>query len=285
MINFFPAELYCLLGHLDYSKDLKPLHIWSDPTLWHHDPDRREREIKLLIRSIDLLNEYIKPLELIVSCDRSQELRNYLVKYIKPKADDNWLVHANYNSSSPFSPEIISSQIEGLLKSIDEGLRKKKFTYIPDKKTSYYERDDLFGPEVNAAFPSAASHIKEAGNCLAADLNTAAAFHLMLVAEIGLRALARRLKVKLKHDLEYEEWGKVISAIKIELDKTSPRSKKGQRKVEFYRKAMDECDYLRDVWRNNVFHGRKPCDEFDANKAFTKVKDFMQRLAKRVHLK
>src|SRR4051794_4802873 len=49
---------------------------------------------------------------------------------------------------------------------------------------------EIMGAEVKAAFPSAMPDVLEVGNCLAAECNTAAVFHLMRVAEVGLRALA-----------------------------------------------------------------------------------------------
>jgi hypothetical protein len=174
---------------------------------------------------------------------------------------------------------LVHKSLEDLQYAIDAELDVRCFLMIDENKRDFLDHDDLFGVPVSKAFPSSKSHIKAAGSCIAVDLNTAAVFHLMLVAEIGIHALAKRLKIRLKRDLEYEDWGTVIKGIKDELNKTSPRSKSGQRKVEFYRKAMDECDFFKDVWRNNIFHGRKPCDEFDANKAFAKVKDFMEQLA------
>ena len=45
-------------------------------------------------------------------------------------------------------------------------------------------------------FKSAKDDIGAAGNCYAADLHTAAVFHLMRVAEKGMKALARHLGIK-----------------------------------------------------------------------------------------
>ena len=40
---------------------------------------------------------------------------------------------------------------------------------IASGKTDYFEKDDLFGPEVSGAFPSARDDIKSAGNCFAVE--------------------------------------------------------------------------------------------------------------------
>ena len=61
-----------------------------------------------------------------------------------------------------------------------------KFAYTPKDAEVFFESDNLYGDSVNDTFPSVKLHIKDAGNYLAADLDTAAAFHLMLTAELGL---------------------------------------------------------------------------------------------------
>jgi hypothetical protein len=70
---------------------------------------------------------------------------------------------------------------------------------------------DVFGNEVRTAFNSAAPDMIEAGNCLAAECNTAAVFHLMRVAEIGLRALANDRNAPFKNKpIDQQEWGTIL---------------------------------------------------------------------------
>jgi hypothetical protein len=118
---------------------------------------------------------------------------------------------------------------------------------------------------------------------LAADLDTAAVFHLMLVAEFGLRALAKHLKVKIKRDLEYADWDEVIRGIQAKLDSIKhPRGKKRQAELEFYRPLLSECSEFKDVWRNNIMHARRRYIHHEALGVFNRVSDFMCRLATRV---
>jgi hypothetical protein len=160
---------------------------------------------------------------------------------------------------------------------------KQTFTFIPTEKARFFEQDNLFGEKVSSAFPSAKPHIKDAGNCLAADLDTAAVFHLMLAAEFGLRALAKHLKVKIKRELEYADWDEVIRGIESKLAGIKhPRGKKRQADLEFYRPLLSECSEFKDVWRNNLFHARRRYNGLEALNVFNRVNDFMQRLAKKV---
>ena len=76
---------------------------------------------------------------------------------------------------------VIESEIDGLITSLREELNNRYCALIPCKKLQYFEQKMLFGLEVFLAFGDAHEDIKDAGNCLAADLNTAAVFHLMRV--------------------------------------------------------------------------------------------------------
>ena len=94
---------------------------------------------------------------------------------------------------------------------LHEELDSIRFALIEPSKVQFFVRDDLFGKAFHDAAPADISaEIKAAGNCLALDLNTAAVFHLMRTAELGLRKLAKRLGARLKHPLDFADWGRVI---------------------------------------------------------------------------
>ena len=107
---------------------------------------------------------------------------------------------------------VVAASFKQLRGTIQSEVNKLQFAFIPAGKVQFFEKHDLFGERVSAAFPSAQPEIQDAGNCLAADLHTAAVFHLMRAVEHGLRALARRFKVRLGQPLEYACWEHVIRA-------------------------------------------------------------------------
>ena len=82
------------------------------------------------------------------------------------------------------------------------------FRIAPDKNR-YFEKDDLFGPGVTKAFPSATDDIRNAGTCFAVEQWDASVFHLMKTLERGLHALAAKFGVPVEH----ETWHKVIEQI------------------------------------------------------------------------
>ncbi|HLZ54552.1 MAG TPA: hypothetical protein VKS19_08755 [Verrucomicrobiae bacterium] len=187
------------------------------------------------------------------------------------------------------APEIVS-EIEGIEGSLTKELSNLKFVHIPRSKEPYCEQSALFGEAVNKTFPLATQDIKDAGNCLAADLNTAAVFHLMRAAEQAMRALARRLKVRLpKNTIDSAGWTEIIKNIEIATAarwKKLPQGKKARKKATDFLKscevATDELNVLKEIWRNNVMHASSAYRASEALGVFERVRDFMQRLAKRI---
>jgi hypothetical protein len=147
----------------------------------------------------------------------------------------------------------------------------------------YFEQDALLGAEFhNMASGKINIEMKAAGNCLAADLNTAAVFHLMRASELGLRRLARRLGAKLNYSLEFADWGKVIATCETRLKKLEPitRGKKKAADLEFYANAISDCRAFKETWRDCVMHARRMDFSFsEAAAVHDRVRSFILRLA------
>lgn len=186
---------------------------------------------------------------------------------------------------SGFNISEMAATMDGIFQAFIRELVGIKCLFVEPTKIQYFEQEMLFGNEVSQSFPSAAPEIKAAGNCLSIGLDTACIFHLMRVIELGLRALAKKLKVKFKNSpVEYLTWEKIIPAIDSEIAKLNQTSK-GKKKSEtlaFYHGLVGEFNAFKDVWRNNTMHTRCTYDEHQALSAFNHVKGFMQRLATKV---
>jgi hypothetical protein len=162
----------------------------------------------------------------------------------------------------------------------------RRFAYVPDRKAQV---SDKMGHEWAKAWekiPASKTDTQEAVYCYALDRNTACVFHLVRVAEFGLRRLAAKLKVKITHTgkivpIEFGEWDKVITAAKNQISaaRGRPSGPKRQRLLEFYSDAADHCLFMKDIWRNNVSHTRKPYTELEALAVMGRVRDFMAFLA------
>jgi hypothetical protein len=186
----------------------------------------------------------------------------------------------------PYTASEMLAELTLLMQTIVQELAKRKLAYVAPPYDIYFEQDKMFGDVVFEVFKEARQDLKDAGNCLAASLPTASVFHLMRVAEHGLRKLAKRLHVKLTHTgkampIEFADWNDVITAIKnkVALARQVARGPKRQAKLEVYSNAADHCEYMKDIWRNNMSHARRPYSQDEAVAVFGRIRDFMQFLS------
>lgn len=170
------------------------------------------------------------------------------------------------------------------------------FLKVPAGYRDLVDNREPFGAKVRSAFPSAADDLREAGNCLAADCNTAAVFHLMRAVEWALRALGahlgfRQLRARKKSGrrhyvpISHLEWEKILNQLQTRVDAHVERMKPGRRKQqtqEFYYAALQDIRALRDAWRNHVMHGRSQYSAEATSAVMAHVKRLMSSLATRV---
>jgi hypothetical protein len=175
-------------------------------------------------------------------------------------------------------------ELDELWQAIKRDLFARTFIHIPPGADEYLNREALFGPLVNEKFPKAVDDIREAGSCYATGNYTASVFHLMRAVEYGLRALAKKLKVKLPKPVDLTEWGGLLAAIEVEIKKIelSPRTHKRDRDLEFFHGAAAQFRHFKNAWRNHVMHTRSMYDERQAMSVMAHVREFMQHIATRV---
>src|SRR5215472_17092064 len=150
----------------------------------------------------------------------------------------------------------------------------------------------LFGDAVKNAFPSAFSDIIETGNCLAAECNTAAVFHLMRIAEVGLRAVAKDRNANFANKpIDQQEWGTILAFLdgrvqELRLDPGSKWPNPGLKDIQirFYAEVVSELRAFNEAWRRHLSHAREDgiYDRDYANSVFKHVKTFMQKLAEKI---
>lgn len=187
---------------------------------------------------------------------------------------------------SRFTPETLGIKLEDIRINVGVELGKHKFAFIPGDNAKFFEQEKLFGERIYEQMAEARQDIKDAGNCIAASLHTAAVFHLMRIAEHGLRVLAKKFRVSITHKgkpcpIELGDWEQIITGIKnkITLIRQLPKaSKQRQVKLELYSDAADHCTFMKDIWRNNTAHVRKTYKHSEAIAIFDRVRDFMQFL-------
>jgi hypothetical protein len=185
-------------------------------------------------------------------------------------------------SGAALSTETMVRELEGIKTSLHLALQKAKFAYLPSPDDQYFENDKLFGEKVFSEFQDARVDLKHAGNCLAFGLYTACIFHLMRVAEHGLRGLATRLHVKVldkrkAQKIEYATWQKLIDAVHLKITEARKLhlGPKKEARLSLFSDAGDHCTFMKDLWRNDISHARKPYTREEALAAYGRVRDFM----------
>jgi HEPN domain-containing protein len=137
------------------------------------------------------------------------------------------------------------------------------------------------------SFPSAKLECEEAVFCYVLERNTASIFHSMRAAEIGLRGLARRMKIRLpkRKQLEWAEWQEILREMSKKVDNIGQTAKAGPSKdrvLELYSGAIGQFNGFKNEFRNQVMHVRKVYDEDHAKRALNRVRDFMEHLAENI---
>jgi hypothetical protein len=176
----------------------------------------------------------------------------------------------------------VNNEFRVIREDILDAIKNDVFLYIEPDKAEYYQQGDycsqeLFGDTVSDKFPSAAEDIRAAGNCYATGNHTACVFHLMRVAEHGLRAVAHILEVPFQH----ENWHNIIDDIESKIKGMDqwPGGLSKEQAQDFYSSIAMECRHFRNKWQNHVMHTRAMYDSYEALSAMTHVRAFMQKAA------
>lgn len=196
---------------------------------------------------------------------------------ITKSVDRLWRFQLRFERGESCSYSMVMVELETIEKLIESEMDDNYFAIIPAVKKKFFENNSLFGKEVNDVFPGAVQDIMDAGNCIAADLNTAAVFHLMRVAEVGLKKLSKPFKVKLPNRIEFSTWGEILRAIENEMNKKGSRTPAKEKKLQHHSQLLLEIRAFMHLWRNPVSHLRGNYDAPQAQSAFNHVCSFMQK--------
>ena len=182
-------------------------------------------------------------------------------------------------------PVVVHTKLRFILDAINATISSRKFFVLSEDEAVFHGNSKLFGD----SFPEKYSihALREAlcaGGCYAASQYTACVFHCMRVAEYGLRKLAanRTLRIKLTKKghpcpIEYATWQDVITAIqnKIKKIRQRPIGVKREAELQFLSSAADHCDYMKEIWRNEMAHTRRWYKKEEALSVINRVKEFV----------
>ena len=171
-------------------------------------------------------------------------------------------------------------------------LQNTCFLSVAETRSSFVEHASLFGQHVRDSFGSATDDIREAGNCLAAECNTAAVFHLTRASEVALRALAvDRMVSFASKPLDQREWGTILGSLEGKLKemrqddgKNWPNLVFKEAQIRFYNEVVQELRGFNEAWRRHIAHADTKAfyDHDLAGGVMKHVREFMQKLAARI---
>ena len=267
MLKFIPEDFHSFMRDLEALADDRELFDFERPGL-------TDSEVERIEKIINKASTWCKMME-ISDASRS-------IGYIQ----DSILTSGYGWLGKPYNLLGLGEIIKLLRDIIKQELRKRLFMYIPLDQAQWYDKKDGFGIEVSKAFPSAIEDIKEAGNCYATGRYTACVFHLMRVAEIGLRALVRDRRIKFPKDtpIELKEMRELFQALEqAEKDiKGYPKTKAREAQFDFYHGAMVQLRAFMNLYRHRTMHAREFYSQYRAQEALDSVGKFIKILASKI---
>ncbi len=183
----------------------------------------------------------------------------------------------------------VEIELDNLLSELSRDMFNNTFLHVSGDLKRYVNQEYPFGEDVAEAFPSAENDLYEAGNCLAVGCNTAAAFHLMRAAEVGLWELGRDRQIPLAQSgrIEFAEWGAIIGELEFAVKAIQQwqNSSAKEDAHKFYNSAVVEIRAFNDGWRRHSAHARPHMPKMESDEAIAlweHVFRFMNRLAPKI---
>jgi hypothetical protein len=171
----------------------------------------------------------------------------------------------------------LATELRVLRETIASELTDHDFAYIAQDKKKVYREWQTEWKRVLENFDEATKEIDQAVICFAMELYTATVFHMMRGAELGLRTLAVRVGVTLKHSIELEDWNTVLLAVDRKLEElhNAPKSPSRQAELKLYSDAASHLRYMK-AWRNEMANVRAVYGEGEAKSALTRVRELLE---------
>ncbi len=202
------------------------------------------------------------------------------------KPPRNWIWRTRYRlSQGQITNAELAAEFRVIIQSIEDETMLEHFYHYPRDKADQLVKVTIDWAAAIAAFPSAEHDIRMGVDCYACDHHDAAVFHMMRVAEYGLRALATERGVVLSKPLSHEVWAAIIDAIekKAEEIKQKPAGPVKDEALAFYNGAVGSGRALKDKFRNRVMYARDRFNPHEAADAIFQARTFMLGLARHVN--
>lgn len=188
-------------------------------------------------------------------------------------------VRERLQEPTPANDENLRQMLFYLFRAVNDELSTCFLFSLKQDTSKYFDANEsLFGPEVEAAFPTAAYDIAETGKCFALERSTASVMHAMRALEPALFAMAKAVGFTPARD----EWGGIIEEIEKRVNPSHAQYIQDRDKREFLAPAATQFRHFKDAWRNHAMHAREKYTPEEADVVIRAVKSFMKHLASRL---
>ncbi|MGA2690951.1 MAG: hypothetical protein ABSF76_01180 [Opitutaceae bacterium] len=183
------------------------------------------------------------------------------------------------STDAMIADKTLSNRVDELKSRLDDELGGLLFLFIPRGKLMFFTGERI-SSAISSKLPAASGEISEASRCFALDRYTACVFHLMRALEIGLRVLSKSLKIPDQTKDAERNWGKMLKAIKEEIElRNQRRSSNWRKKKHFYESTYALLEAVRNPWRNASMHVDINYDEEKALDIFNATDALLRHLA------
>lgn len=208
-------------------------------------------------------------------------------KRLKSPTIEQLLKDAQFALGYTPTREDIANHLDSIRKILEIEFRNEWFYHYPKDKAERLLSIQADWGVVLTAFPSCSYDVTQGVDCYSCEHSTAAVFHMMRVAEVGLIRLAKELHVKLKKDkpLSHAQWGEIVGAIETTsntLLQTAPPGHGKDKAQAFYNGAASHVRALKDKYRNVVMHSRREFNIHEAADAIFHTRSFMAGLSEKL---
>jgi hypothetical protein len=192
--------------------------------------------------------------------------------------------YLSVGGTSFYTHEQLHRDLVTLTEAIEDDIKTEYFYHYPRNKAALIFQNGVWLPAFEA-FPSTRPEAEAGIDCYALGHPTACAFHMMRVAELGMRALARERQVTFpRHPLEWAEWENIIDGIESSARAATNGWSRGPARDaarSFYTAAVAQLRAFKET-RNRLMHTRGSFDDLDAQRAMNQVRDFMVGLSAKI---
>jgi hypothetical protein len=216
------------------------------------------------MRILELVKESAVEIGLTRTPDRIARFKEYLEDRAIDPATDNARLEA---------------EARALREALDDDLTER-MAFFPDQRKlnavgSMGEEFDF--ASLYANIWDGHNQVIKAQSCYLTDNDPACVYHAMGAAEYGLRALAKRLRIKQPMQAT---WGILIKNLrnKIEELQGTTKSTKRNERLDFYSSLLDQCVFFNEHWRKSIAHLPKEYTGEEALNALRRSAGFLKTL-------